>query len=115
MKCRTRVQGSTLIETIVSMTILLSIISTFFLTVTRINSSLNPEVYYKAHLLSCELLTPENLTEGESDFEMNGYKIIRKIVLREKGVVFEITVTIFLQNGHKVIENRKIISPRIEI
>jgi hypothetical protein len=110
-----KAKGSTLVETLVAMTILLTIISMFFLQISRINASINPTSYYKAFLISNELLSSEKGYGMEGDFLMYGFLIKRRVIVCKQDQTYEVVITVFLQNGHKIVENRKIISNRIEI
>ena len=112
---RGRLKGSTLIETLVAMTILLTIISIFFLQISKINESINPQIYYKAFLISNKLLLEKNIPQDNSEFILEGFKITTSQTIQKQANTKVIVITISFLNGHKILENRKIISNRIEI
>ena len=81
---RQQLAGSTLVETVVAMTILLFILSLAMLQVNRLNASVNPGLLYQAHLASNEAMDPGCAT-GETA-EVNGFTVSKEITGLENGL-----------------------------
>jgi len=95
------VPATSMLETVVSMTILLSILTLSFVTIDRINSSLNPAAHYKAHLVSNEILIRDDILLDEmSEYEVDGYRVLKKVVPIQKGT-YRVELTVM--NGFGII------------
>jgi len=70
------VSASSILETVVSMTILLTILTLSFAALNRINSSVNPVAQYKAHLVTCDVLSREDLLVWKVDeYKVEGFLV----------------------------------------
>lgn len=97
-----KVPGSSLFETVVSLTILLSILTLSFTRIDRINHSLNPQVLYKAHLIASLVIQREDLlVEQTGDWEMDGFKVEKSIELEENGLC-RVEIRVFNRTGRLV-------------
>jgi hypothetical protein len=103
-----KVQASTMVEAVVSLTILLTILTLSFVYLDRINRSLNPSVQYKAHLVTNEVLNRDDLLLGEvNEYEVNGLIVKKRLIPLLNGVYgVELTV---LDGYGKPIYVRKIL------
>ncbi len=112
--CRT-VPGSSIIETVVSLTILLTILTLSFTRIDRINQSVNPQVLYKAHLLTGQVIIREDLMiEDKGEYEIDGFLVKKSMGLMENGL-YQIELQVFYSTG-KLLYTRKILrSHRIEL
>ena len=109
-------KGSTLIETIVAMTILLTVVTVFFTSGDRIEQSLNPDKTYKAWLITNEIFNSKSLlSKDETEFAFKGF-IIEKITKSFKDSELSmVTINVRSSDGKVIYTRRKLISNRIEI
>lgn len=91
------VPAFSMMETVVSMTILLTILTISFVALDRINNSMNPGAQYKAHLVTNQVVGRDDLLLGEVDeYEVEGFVVKKKIIPQLNGMyLVELTV----QNG----------------
>jgi hypothetical protein len=114
-KIRGHVPATSMLETVVSMTILLSILTISFVTIDRINSSMNPAAQYKAHLISNEVLNRDDILLEEMDeYEVDGYRVIKKVVPLAKGTS-RVELTIMNGFGKTVFIRKILISHEIKL
>lgn len=102
------VPGTSMLETVVSMSILLSILTLSFATLNRVNHSFNPAAQYKAHLVCKEILCRDDLLVDEIDaYEIEGYTVNKTLFsLGNESYRVELSV----KNGFgKIIYKRKTI------
>jgi len=97
-----------MVEAVVSLTILLSILTLSFVFLDRVNRSLNPSVQYKAHLVTNEVLSKDDLLLEEVDeYEVQGFLVKKSLIPLLNGVYWvELTV---LNGDGKKIYDRKIL------
>lgn len=99
---RWTVAGSSLLETVISLTILLCILTLSFTRLDRINHSVNPQVLYKAHLISSEMIQRDDfLIEKALEQEVDGFRVEKSIEAQEQGV-FLIELSIYNKAGRLV-------------
>lgn len=113
-------RGSTLpatsmVETVVSMTILLTILTLSFAAIDRINKSLNPEAQFKAHLVTCAVLCRDDLLIEEIDeYEVEGYLVKKKIKALANDV-YLVELTVLSGHGFTIYTRKIIKSSEIEL
>jgi len=102
------VPATSILETVVSMTILLTILTLSFAALDRINKTVNPASLYKAHLATSEVLNRDDLLLGElEEYEVDGYLVKKTISLLARDMYL---VELLVVNGHGYkIYNRKIL------
>ena len=73
--------GTSILETVISMTILLTILTLTFASVDRVNASLNPQTVYKAYLATNSVMAQDDLQVDEkSEYEIEGYRIRKQLI-----------------------------------
>ncbi len=73
--------GTSILETVISLTILLTILTLTFASVDRVNASLNPQAVYKAHLATNSVMAQENLLVEENlEYMFEGYRITKHLI-----------------------------------
>lgn len=77
----TSLSGTSILETVISMTILLTILTLTFASVDRVNASLNPQTVYKAYLATNSVMAQDDLQVDEkSEYEIEGYRIRKQLI-----------------------------------
>lgn len=101
---RSRVRGSSILETVVSLTILLTILTLTFTRMDRINQSLNPQVLYKAHLIARQVIQRDDLLETQAvHLEIDGFKVEKSIESKENGLC-QVEIRVFNRTGRLVLQ-----------
>lgn len=109
--CRTGIvlRGSSLLETMVAMSILLTILTMAFAGITRVNHSIHPQAVYKAHLATCEVLNRDDLLVlPEETYEIDGF-IVKKELNQLDNKLYEVYLLVSDGTG-KVLCERKLMS-----
>lgn len=79
-KTKKSLRGSSLLETMIAMTILLTILTLSVTVLSRINHSQNPQATYKAHLATNYLLCQDELLiQTDELFMVDGFRVTRQI------------------------------------
>lgn len=110
-----KLAGSTIIETIVSLTILLTILTLSMTQIDRINASINPQVVYKAHQITNIVFNRGDiLIETLDKFEIAGYEISKTIQPLYEGL-YLVHLTVLDQRGRSIYTRKKLMADGIEL
>ena len=110
-----KLAGSTIIETIVSLTILLTILTLSMTQIGRINASVNPQVLYKAHMITNNVFNGGDiLIETFDKFEVSGYEVNKTIQHLHEGV-YLVQLTVVDQRGRTLYTRKKLMADGIEL
>ncbi len=103
-----KLPGSSMVEVVVSMTLLLTILTLALVALNRINNSVNPGALYKAHLVTSDVLSRADLLlEEMEEYQVEGFLVKKSIALRKNGMY---QVELSVVNGYgKTIYTRKIL------
>lgn len=113
--CPIKLKSATIIETVVSLTILLSIMTLFFVQIDRINASVNPEAVYKAHLITNRLFNSEDiLITDEPEMEISGYLVHKTISILSQGL-YVIRLDVIDHRGKLLYSRKRIMSDDIDL
>lgn len=109
-----KVRASTLIETVVSLTILLTILGLFFGGLGKIELSTNPYRIRKTFEISqTVLLSDDLLLDDKEETLIEDLKVIKKV--EEDSGVFYIEIEVYDKNNRLLYKRDKIISQGIEL
>ncbi len=97
-----KVSGTSILETVVSLTLLLTILTLSFTRIDRVNRSLNPQLLYKAHLISCQVIQSDDLliNQGE-DVELDGLWVKKSLELLGNDL-YRVEVSIVSKSGKRI-------------
>lgn len=97
-----KVSGTSILETVVSLTLLLTILTLSFTRIDRVNRSLNPQLLYKAHLISCQVINSDDLLikQGE-EVEVDGLWVKKSLELLENDL-YRVEVAIVSKSGKRI-------------
>lgn len=97
-----KVSGTSILETVVSLTLLLTILTLSFTRIDRVNRSLNPQLLYKAHLISCEVINSDDLLIKQSEeVEVDGLWVKKSLELLESDL-YRVEVAIISKSGKRI-------------
>jgi len=109
-------RASTLVETTVSMAILLSILTLFFTALAKIEGVNNPHLMLKAHQCSTILFSKENLLNPDQiTYEYQGFKIEKQIIELKENELYHVILFFSSPAGKPIYERSKMISKRVNI
>lgn len=109
------VPGSSILETVVSLTILLTIMTLSYTYIDRINHSVNPQVLYKAHLTTNEVIIRDDLLiEDAGEFEIDGFQVKKSIEPKGKEI-YKIEIRIYNSSGKLLYTRKMIKSPGVDL
>ena len=113
--CKT-FQGETLIEVLVATTILVTVVTIFFLQTGKLDLSLNPALEYNAYLKTNELIIQQHiLNPVDEDSMENKFKVEKTIKCSDNPNLFLVIIKLTLPNGKVILERKRYINTRIEI
>lgn len=113
-KLNKKTAAFTLIETLIAMVILLSIMYVFFITVNRINQSVNPAVYYKAfNVATSEFMKEDVLITNENTYFISGFSVLKTIETDAPNNLFRVTIKICRSDGRAIYEQTRVFSSEI--
>jgi len=93
------VSGNSIIETVVAMTILLTVLTLSMTRINQVNSSLNPFAVYQAYLATNVVLCEENLLiELTDEYEVEGLLIKKELIFTEDEII-QLTLCVFNASG----------------
>jgi hypothetical protein len=93
------VLGTSIVETVVSMTILLTVLTLSMIRINQVNSSLNPFAAYKAYLATNVVLSDENLLiETTDEYEVEGFLVKKQLIIDEDEII-HMTLSVFSVSG----------------
>lgn len=89
------VSGTSIVETVVAMTILLTVLTLSMIRINQVNSSLNPFAVYQAYLATNVVLNDENLLiELTDEYEVEGLLIKKELILADDEII-QVTLSVF--------------------
>lgn len=113
--CPASVKGSSILETVISMTILLTILTLTFIRVDNVNASVNPQIVYRAHLATNRIMVRENLlVEEQSEFEVEGYHITKQLQ-KMNGRAYSLRLDVYNGSGRLLYTRYKILANGIDL
>lgn len=94
-----KVSGTSILETVVSLTLLLTILTLSFTRIDRVNRSLNPQLLYKAHLISCQVINSDDLLIKQiEEVEMDGLWVKKSLESLENDL-YRVEVAVINKSG----------------
>lgn len=97
-----KVSGTSILETVVSLTLLLTILTISFTRIDRVNRSLNPQLLYKAHLISCKVIHSEDLLIKQlEDLEIDGLWVKKSLEFLGNDL-YRVEVVIVSKSGKRI-------------
>jgi len=102
MNLMRKVRASSILETVVAMTLLLTILTLSFMALDRINRTVNAQMLYKAHLATTAVLAKNDLLIEELDeYEVDAY-LVKKAITPLSKTLFQIELSVINGSGHEV-------------
>lgn len=109
------IAGSTIVETVVSMTILLTILTLFFTQIGKIDNASNPHSIYFAYELTEKLYNSNDiLIELTDTIKYKRFIIEKKIIPAQPGLYF-VEIIIKSESEREIYKRSKWISDSIEL
>jgi hypothetical protein len=109
------VPATSILETLISMTILLTILTLSFATLDRINKTVNPVSLYKAYLATNEVLIRDDLLLGElEEYEVDGY-LVKKMISLQGEDMYLVELTVVNGHGYKIYDRKILKSIAIDL
>jgi type II secretory pathway pseudopilin PulG len=111
VKLAKSIKGSTLIEVLVAMILIVTTISFFFLSVSNIKKTFNIDFRtYALTIINSQLQNIDSLVEGDDIITYPSIKLIKTITAyNNNSRLFEIHISAISQDGGIVLEEKRII------
>lgn len=110
-----KLRGTSILETVISMTILLTILTITFTRLDKINASVNPQLVYKAHLATNVIMMRDDLLlEEKSEYEVEGYHIIKQLQ-KLNSQAYGLTMEVYNGSGRLLYTRHKILAHGINL
>lgn len=104
--CGRSVPATSILETVISMTILLTILTLSFATLDRINKTVNPVSLYKAYLATNEVLIRDDLLLGElEEYEVDSY-LVKKTISLQGNDMYLVELSVVNGHGNKIYDRK---------
>lgn len=98
-----------------AMVLLVLIISLFYFNLNKLDISINPQVYYRAYLITKrEFLKDDILLEYPESYKIDEYLVKKSITKDPDNEIWQVKIEVFLYEGKLIYNQIRIISQRIE-